>query len=101
MTSIQLARKVCEQFKAEDEKFVHLDGAEVEKVEKAVSERLVWAEQQMGAVKATSNYQTVPVTCSQVRSEIGTFEALVKPIISKPKPKPKVCLYLFIIQLNF
>lgn len=90
MGSIQLANKVCDQFKAGDEKYNHLDSAEVEKVEKAVTERLVWAETQIGAVKASSKFQAVPVTCSQVRSEMGTFEALVKPIINKQKPKPKV-----------
>lgn len=89
LSSVQLARKVCEQFRAGDEKFDHLDSAEMEKVEKAVTERHKWAEVQMGAVRATSNFKPVPVTCAQVRSEMGSFEALVKPIINKSKPKPK------------
>ncbi|KAF2360909.1 Heat shock protein 70 family [Trinorchestia longiramus] len=89
MSAIQLASKVCAQFRAGDEKYDHLDSAEMEKVEKATNERLTWAEQQMGAVKSSSKYEAVPVTCSQVRSELTSFEALVRVIINKPKPKPK------------
>lgn len=89
MASIQLARKVCDQFRAGDEKYDHFDAAEVEKVEKSISDKVAWCEQQMGAVRATSNYQPVPVTCSQVRGEYSLFEAVVKPILNKPKPKPK------------
>ncbi|XP_018022055.1 97 kDa heat shock protein isoform X2 [Hyalella azteca] len=89
MSAIQLANKVCDQFAAGDEKFDHLDSAEVEKVQKASSEKLAWTEQQMGAVKATSNFEAVPITSSQVRSELSAFEHLVRPIINKPKPKPK------------
>ena len=90
MASLQLASKVCEQYRGGEEKYDHLDSAEVEKVEKAVQDKRVWAEQQMGAVSATSNYKPTPISSAQVRSETSSFEALVKPIITKPKPKPKV-----------
>lgn len=90
MSAIQLASKVCDQYKSGDEKYSHLDSAEMEKVEKASNEKLAWTEQQMGAVKSCSNYEALPVTCAQVRSELSAYEALVRPIINKPKPKPKV-----------
>ena len=76
-------------FRSGDEKYNHLDESEVEKVEKAVEEKHTWAEVQRGALNATSNYDPVPVTCSQVKAEQHALESLAKPILNKPKPKPK------------
>lgn len=90
LQSIHRVNKVLESFNASDEKFVHLDGAEMEKVSKAISERQQWVDRNMGAYTNTKLFQDVPVTASQIYSEKGTFEALVNPIINKPKPKPKV-----------
>lgn len=90
MLSVQIASKVVENFKAGDEKFNHLDGAEIEKVEKAISDRQRWVDQNMGALSVTPTDKDLPITAQQVRSEKATFEALVNPIINKPKPKPKV-----------
>ncbi|RXG71396.1 97 kDa heat shock protein [Armadillidium vulgare] len=89
MLSVQIASKVVENFKAGDEKFNHLDGAEIEKVEKAISDRQRWVDQNMGALSVTPTDKDLPITAQQVRSEKATFEALVNPIINKPKPKPK------------
>ncbi|MCL4123068.1 UNVERIFIED_CONTAM: hypothetical protein GTU68_067398, partial [Idotea baltica] len=45
MASVQMAQKVVQAFKSGDEKFSHLDPAELEKVEKAVGERQAWVDQ--------------------------------------------------------
>ena len=39
---MQLAQKAVDSFKAGDEKFNHLDAAEVEKVQKAIAEKQDW-----------------------------------------------------------
>ena len=39
---MQLAQKAVDSFKAGDEKFNHLDNAEVEKVQKAIAEKQDW-----------------------------------------------------------
>ena len=39
---MQLAQKAVDSFKAGDEKFNHLDTAEVEKVQKAIAEKQDW-----------------------------------------------------------
>ena len=39
---MQLAQKAVDSFKAGDEKFNHLDAAEVEKVQKAIGEKQDW-----------------------------------------------------------
>lgn len=44
----------------------------------------------MGASASTPLHVNLPISANQVKSEKGTFEALVNPIINKPKPKPKV-----------
>ncbi|KAG7161728.1 97 kDa heat shock protein-like [Homarus americanus] len=90
LSSVQLARKATEQFRQDDEKYNHLDGAQVEKVEKAIGEKQEWVDKNLGTITSTPLHVDLPITASQVRSEKGTFEALVNPIMNKPKPKPKV-----------
>nr|XP_045623651.1 97 kDa heat shock protein-like [Procambarus clarkii] len=90
LSSVQLARKATEQFHQGDEKYNHLDGAQVEKVEKAIAEKQDWVDKNLGLITSTSLHVDLPITASQVRSEKCAFDALVNPIINKPKPKPKV-----------
>ncbi|KAK8402003.1 hypothetical protein O3P69_001230 [Scylla paramamosain] len=88
--SVQLMRKAVDLFKQGDEKYNHLEAAQVEKVEKAIEEKQDWVDKHLGLVSSTPLHADLPVTASQVMSEKGTFEALVNPIMNKPKPKPKV-----------
>ncbi|XP_037797757.1 97 kDa heat shock protein-like [Penaeus monodon] len=90
LSSIQLARKATEQFHSGEEKYSHLEAAQVEKVEKAITEKQEWVDKNMGASASTPLHVNLPISANQVKSEKGTFEALVNPIINKPKPKPKV-----------
>lgn len=150
LSAIQLARKASEQFRQGDEKYNHLDNAQIEKVslwhffkgiclgsfviynrkknnlqylklimniqrlwlkfqcfvcvfhmvyivclpkvEKAIGEKQEWVDKNMGVLTSTPLHVDLPVTVSQVRSEKGTFDAVVNPVINKPKPKPKVKL---------
>lgn len=65
-------------------------------VEKAVEEKQDWIDKHLGLVSSTALHADLPVTASQVMSEKGSFDALVIPIMNKPKPKPKVSpLYNF------
>ena len=73
-----------------EEKFNHLERGQIEKVEKAVAERQEWVDKNMGLVSGTPLHTNLPITPQSVYSEKGTFDALVNPIINKPKPKPKV-----------
>lgn len=69
-------------------------------VEKAIEEKQDWVDKHLGLVSATPLHADLPVTASQVMSEKGTFEALVNPIMNKPKPKPKVS-YLLLFTFLF
>lgn len=89
LSSLQLARKVSDQYRQGEEKYNHLDSSGIEKVEKAIGERQEWVDKNMGLVTNTPLHSNLPITAQQVYSEKGTFEALVNPIINKPKPKPK------------
>ena len=62
-------------------------------VEKAVEERVQWCDVQMGALNATPNTEDVPVTVAQIQSQAQAFDAVVRPIVNKPKPKPKVIIF--------
>ncbi|KAK4306265.1 hypothetical protein Pmani_021888 [Petrolisthes manimaculis] len=88
--SIQLTRKAVDQYRQGDEKYAHLESAQVEKVEKAILERQESVDKNLGLVSSTPLHADIPITASQVRSEKSTFDALVNPIMNKPKPKPKV-----------
>ena len=90
LQSLQQARKVCEMYRDGNEKFNHLDSAEIEKVKKAINERQQYIDSNFGLVSNTPLHCDPPITSSQIKSEKGTFDALVNPIINKPKPKPKV-----------
>jgi len=89
LTSIQLARKVADQYLQGEEKYNHLERGQIEKVEKAVAERQEWVDKNMGLVSGTPLHSNLPITPQSVYSEKGTFDALCNPIINKPKPKPK------------
>ena len=90
LASLQQARKVVQMFRENNEKYNHLDSAEMEKVEKAITERQQWIDKHFGLVSNTPLHCDTPITSFQVKSEKGTFDALCNPIINKPKPKPKV-----------
>ena len=68
-------------------------------VEKAIEEKQDWVDKHLGLVSSTALHADLPVTASQVLSEKSTFEALVNPIMNKPKPKPKVS-YMPLLHYN-
>jgi len=90
LSSVQLARKATEQYRGGEEKYSHLEAAQIEKVEKAIVDKQSWVDKFLGASSKPPMHMDLPISVSQTFSEKGTFEALVNPIINKPKPKPKV-----------
>ncbi|KAF3818646.1 hypothetical protein GH733_012063 [Mirounga leonina] len=76
---IQLVMKVIEAYRNKDERYDHLDPADVEKVEKYISEAMSWLNSKMNAQNKLSLTQD-PV-------ELDNF---CNPIIYKPKPKVEV-----------
>ncbi len=85
---LQQASKMVEKFKAGDESYAHLDAAEVEKVVKAIEEKSKWMNESCSQLANIDKTINPPILNQQFYAEVTAFEAIVKPIINKPKPPP-------------
>jgi len=84
---LQLAQKAVDSFKGGDEKFNHLDPAEVGKVEKAIAEKTEWFNRMAGEVGKLTKTMDPPVLASQFFQEKDSFWNMASNILNKPKPK--------------
>merc|ERR1712018_952988 len=84
---MQLAQKAVDSFKAGDEKFNHLDAAEVEKVQKAIAEKQDWFNRMCADVSKMDKTSDPPVLASQFYQEKESFWHMASNILNKPKPK--------------
>jgi len=84
---MQLAQKAVDSFKAGDEKFNHLDGVEVEKVQKAIDEKQDWFNRMCADIQKLQKTQDPPVLSSQFIQEKESFWHMASNILNKPKPK--------------
>jgi len=84
---LQLAQKVVDQFKGGDEKYNHLDAADVEKVQKSIHEKQDWMGKMHAEVSKLSKTSDPPVSASQFLQEKDQFWQMASKILNKPKPK--------------
>jgi len=84
---LQLAQKAVDSYKGGDEKFNHLDPAEVSKVEKAIAEKLEWFNRMAGELSKLAKTADPPVLASQFIQEKDSFWNMASGILNKPKPK--------------
>jgi hypothetical protein len=84
---MQLAQKAVDSFKAGDEKFNHLDTAEVEKVQKAIAEKQDWFSRMCADVSKLDKTSDPPVLASQFYQEKESFWHMASNILNKQKPK--------------
>uniref|UniRef100_A0A452S2A2 Heat shock protein family A (Hsp70) member 4 like n=1 Tax=Ursus americanus TaxID=9643 RepID=A0A452S2A2_URSAM len=73
-----------------DERYDHLDPAEVEKVEKYISEAMSWLNSKMNAQNKLSLTQDPVVKVSEIVAKSKELDSFCNPIIYKPKPKVEV-----------
>merc|ERR1711963_1315422 len=84
---LQLAQKVVDAFKAGDEKYNHLDAAEVEKVQKAILEKQDWFSKMCAEIQKLQKTSDPPVLAAQFMQEKDQFWQMGSKILNKPKPK--------------
>ncbi|XP_009877568.1 PREDICTED: heat shock 70 kDa protein 4L isoform X3 [Apaloderma vittatum] len=84
---IQLLMKAVEAFKNKDEKYDHLDPAEMEKVEKYINEAMNWLNSKMNAQNKLSLTQDPVVKVAEILTKSKELDSFCNPIIYKPKPK--------------
>ena len=85
--SLQLATKVIEMYNNGEEKFDHLDKAEVEKAVKIVAEKRAWLDEKAALLSSTPKTVDPPLLAQQFYSEKTAFDKVINPILNKPKPK--------------
>ncbi|NWH30030.1 HS74L protein, partial [Chloropsis hardwickii] len=84
---IQLLMKAVEAYKNKDEKYDHLDPAEMEKVEKYINEAMNWLNSKMNAQNKLSLTQDPVVKVAEILAKSKELDSFCNPVLSKPKPK--------------
>ncbi|XP_036279567.1 heat shock 70 kDa protein 4L isoform X3 [Pipistrellus kuhlii] len=87
---IQLVMKVIEAYRNKDERYDHLDPAEMEKIEKYINEAMSWLNSKMNAQNKLSLTQDPVVKVSEIVAKSKELDNFCNPIIYKPKPKVEV-----------
>uniref|UniRef100_A0A8C4WKX1 Heat shock protein family A (Hsp70) member 4 like n=1 Tax=Gopherus evgoodei TaxID=1825980 RepID=A0A8C4WKX1_9SAUR len=70
-----------------DEKYDHLDPAEMEKVEKCISEAMNWLNTKMNAQNKLSLTQDPVVKVAEILAKSKELDSFCNPVIYKPKPR--------------
>merc|ERR1712038_1839087 len=84
---LQLAQKVVDAFRAGDEKYNHLDAAEVDKVQKSILEKQEWFQKMCADIQKLEKTSDPPVLAAQFTQEKDQFWQMGSKILNKPKPK--------------
>jgi len=84
---LQLAQKAVDSFKAGEEKFSHLDIAEVEKVVVSIGEKQDWFNRKCAELQKLSKTNDPSVLATQFIQEKESFWRMASKILNKPKPK--------------
>ncbi|KAK7496450.1 hypothetical protein BaRGS_00012372 [Batillaria attramentaria] len=80
-------RKFLDLYNAGDEKYSHLEKADVDKVQKCFDEKMSWWGPKMEAQSRIKPHEDPVLLVSQVLAEKKNIETTCNPIITKPKPK--------------
>lgn len=86
-STLQQIRKFLDLWSQKDEKYNHIEKADVDKVEKLLTEKSNWFGSRMTQMASLKPHENPVVLASQVRSEKQILENVCLPIINKPKPK--------------
>jgi len=84
---LQLAQKAVDAYRSGDEKYSHLDPAEVEKVQKMIQEKADWYGRVVSELSSLPKHVNPSTLASQFVQEKESFWHTASPILNKPKPK--------------
>eukprot|EP00095_Tigriopus_kingsejongensis_P004434 snap_masked-scaffold227_size249015-processed-gene-0.6 protein:Tk04434 transcript:snap_masked-scaffold227_size249015-processed-gene-0.6-mRNA-1 annotation:"97 kda heat shock" len=85
--SLQQASKVLDLYQKGDEKYNHIDKAEMDKVAKIIGEKRHWMDENCAALANLDKTTNPSVLAVQFVSEKQAMDSIVNPILNKPKPK--------------
>ncbi|KAI5626804.1 heat shock protein 4b, partial [Silurus asotus] len=87
---LQQYMKIIEAFKMKEEQYDHLDEAEVKKVDKMVSEVMIWMNSKMNQQSKQSLTADPVVKAAEITAKTRELFSSCNPIVTKPKPKVEV-----------
>ncbi|ESO06143.1 hypothetical protein HELRODRAFT_106017 [Helobdella robusta] len=87
--AIHLVAKAVDGYANKDEKYSHLDAADVEKVRNLVIEKQQWFDTHLNICNQQKPHEVPAMTASQISAHADSLWSSCNPIMNKPKPKPK------------
>ncbi|KAK3526628.1 hypothetical protein QTP70_030838 [Hemibagrus guttatus] len=84
---LQQYMKIVEAFKMKEEQYEHLDEAEIQKVDKMVSEVMIWMNSKMNQQSKQSLSVDPVVKAAEITAKTRELFSGCNPIVTKPKPK--------------
>ena len=88
MSSLQQTRKIVTAYQNNDPNYEHLDKDGMETVMSSLTNMEQLLDKDLGAFSVCPLHKDPPVTSNQIQAKKDSFEAVVHPIITKPKPAP-------------
>jgi hypothetical protein len=85
--SLQLISKAVYSYEQNDEKYSHIERADIDKVVKCYEEKRRWFDEKSSLLNSLKLHDDPPVSCSQIRSEKDSLDKTCWSILNKPKPK--------------
>lgn len=85
--SLVLIKKALDAYAKNDERYNHLDKADIERVSKVVDEKQRWFEEKQGLIIKMKPYDDPIVLCSQIKSEKDFLDKTAWSVLNRPKPK--------------
>ncbi|KAK6975208.1 heat shock 70 kDa protein 4, partial [Biomphalaria glabrata] len=86
-STVQQIKKFLDQWAQKDEKYDHIEKADVDKVEKLLTEKSNWFGQRLTQMAQLKPHENPVVLAAQVRAEKQILENVCHPIMNKAKPK--------------
>uniref|UniRef100_A0A3B3SZN6 Heat shock protein family A (Hsp70) member 4 like n=1 Tax=Paramormyrops kingsleyae TaxID=1676925 RepID=A0A3B3SZN6_9TELE len=84
---IQLFMKAVEAYKQKNERYDHLDAAEITAVEKSCGEAMAWMNSRMNAQSKLPIMQDPVVKVAEISAKTQELEGICSPVINRPKPR--------------
>ncbi|MBN3297523.1 HS105 protein, partial [Amia calva] len=86
-SKVQNYMKITEDYGNGDEKYIHIDVPDMEKVTKCVQETMEWVNNARMAQDKLRPHQEPVVRVAQIRAKLQELDSTCEPVVSKPKPR--------------
>uniref|UniRef100_A0A8D0DND3 Heat shock protein 105 kDa n=1 Tax=Salvator merianae TaxID=96440 RepID=A0A8D0DND3_SALMN len=84
---IQNYARITEEYRNKDEKYIHIDETEINKIVKCVGDTTEWLQSILNA-QAKRSLDQDPVVCvNEIKGKLRELHNICEPIVTQPKPK--------------